>query len=463
MPSDTEAVLRAVQDQQVRLVRLWFTDVLGRLKSIAISPAELEQAFSDGVRFDGSVIDGFARVQESDVLAVPNAATFELLPHSPDDPVSARLFCSINRLDGTAFPGGPRSVLQRSLDKARELGYEFYCAPEVEFFYFKGGSAHPRSGSGSRGGSGSGSGSRPHPRPQPLDSATYFDLTTENTSGRLRQRTLQVLEEMNIAVEYSFHEEGPGQNEIDLRYTDALTMADQIITLRYVVKRVASEEDVSASFMPKPLSDAQGSGLHTHMSLFEGDKNAFFGGDSELGLSKVGQSFIAGLLRHAPEITAVTNQLVNSYKRLARGDEAPSYVAWARNNRSALVRVPLVRKNNPESTRIEYRALDSAANPYLAFALILEAGLAGIAGEYELPAEADVDLSGLDFVAARKHDLRPLPLSLNEALVEMEESELAAEVLGEHIFEWFLRNKREEWTQYQQQITELELQRYLDW
>ena len=457
MSFDVNSILRVMQDEQVRLARLWFTDVLGGLKSIAISPAELEQAFSDGVRFDGSVIDGFARVQESDVLAMPDATTFELLPHRPDEPVSARLFCSICKLDRTPFPGGPRWVLQQSLEKARELGYEFYCSPEVEFFYFK-----EQNGTGNQlvatpGGTMSGM------APQPLDYASYFDHSTDDTSGRLRQRTLQVLEEMGIPVEYSFHEEGPGQNEIDLRYTDALTMADQIITLRYVVKRVAREEGVMASFMPKPLSGAQGSGMHTHLSLFEGDKNAFYGRDSETGLSKVGQAFIAGLLRHAPEITAVTNQLVNSYKRFAKGDEAPSYVAWARNNRSALVRVPLVNQNKPDSTRIEYRALDTAANPYLAFAVMLAAGLAGIAGEYELPEEADVNLSGLDFMQARKHDLRPLPLSLNEALLEMEGSELVGDVLGEHIFEWFLRNKRAEWTQYQQQITELELQRYLDW
>lgn len=443
MSADIQSVLKVVQDQRVSLLRLWFTDVLGRLKSIAISPAELEQAFSQGVRFDGSVIDGFARVQESDVLAIPDPATFYLLPRNSDEQVSARLFCNIYKLDGSPFAGGPRWVLQQSLAKARELGYEFYCAPEVEFFYFRNAAdGNPL---------------------QPLDKATYFDLTTDDVSGRLRQRTQQVLEEMNISVEYSFHEEGPGQNEIDLRYTDALTMADQIVTLRYVVKRVAREEGVTASFMPKPLADAQGSGMHTHMSLFEGDRNAFCGGNSDFGLSKVGQAFIAGLLRHAPEMTAITNQLVNSYKRLARGDEAPSYTAWARNNRSALVRVPLVSMSKPESTRVEYRALDSAANPYLAFAVILAAGLAGIVGEYELPKEADVDLSSLDFVAARQHGLRSLPLTLHEALGEMENSELVAEVLGEHIFQWFLRNKREEWSQYQEQVTEFELQRFLDW
>lgn len=443
MSADIQSVLKVVQDQRVSLIRLWFTDVLGRLKSIAISPAELEQAFSRGVRFDGSVIDGFARVQESDVLAMPDPATFYLLPRNSDEQVSARLFSNICKLDGSPFAGGPRWVLQQSLAKARELGYEFYCAPEVEFFYFK----------NVAGGT----------DPQPLDRATYFDLTTDDVSGRLRQRTQQVLEEMNISVEYSFHEEGPGQNEIDLRYADALTMADQIVTLRYVVKRVAREEGVTASFMPKPLSDAQGSGMHTHMSLFEGDKNAFYGGNSDFGLSKVGQAFIAGLLHHAPEMTAVTNQLVNSYKRLARGDEAPSYVAWARNNRSALVRVPLVSMSKSESTRVEYRALDSASNPYLAFAVILAAGLAGIVGEYELPKEADVDLSSLDFATARQHSLSSLPLTLNEALGEMEKSELMADVLGEHIFQWFLRNKREEWSQYQEQITEFERQRFLDW
>lgn len=476
MNSDVQSVLGQIESQKVTFVRLWFSDVLGRLKSVAISPVELERAFSEGARFDGSAIDGFSRVQESDVLAVPDATTFVLLPSRGDsvgiagsadisgEPRTARMFCRIVNLDGDPFPGDPRQVLERSTTKARELGYEFFCSPEVEFFYFD-------QASTSRSTSRNLSGRLPEESwgsPRPIDSSTYFDLTADDVSGRLRQRSLLVLEEMGIPVEYSFHEDAPGQNEIDLRYTDALSMADMVMTMRYVVKQVAAQENVLASFMPKPLGGVQGSGMHTHLSLFEGDRNAFFDANAEHRLSKVAESFVAGLLRHAPEITAVTNQLVNSYKRLASGKEAPNYVAWARNNRSALVRVPVVRKDKINGARVEYRALDSAANPYLAFAAILGAGLAGVAGEYELPDEAHDNLAELDFAPVadnklRSLQLRSLPQSLNEALAEMERSELMAEILGDHIFEWFIRNKRDEWARHQSHVSEFELRENLRW
>ena len=338
MERQQDYVLRTVEERGVRLIRLWFTDVLGQLKSVAISPAELENAFEEGLHFDGSVIDGFSRVQESDVLAKPDPNTFEILPWGKGSEISGRMFCDILNHDDTPFEGDPRQVLKRNLDKAHDRGFSFMTAPEMEFFYFAEGD--------------------PSKPLVPLDSGSYFDLTTADVASDLRTRTLLVLEAMGIPVEYSFHEDAPSQHEIDLRYTDALTMADNIMTFRLIVKEIAMEQGVFASFMPKPLAGVQGSGMHTHMSLFEGDENAFHEPGDPVGLSKVGRGFIAGLLHHAPEITAVTNQLVNSYKRLVSGYEAPVYITWARNNQSSLVRVPVTKRGKQSSTRIEYRAPD---------------------------------------------------------------------------------------------------------
>jgi len=441
MERHQDYVLRTVEERGVRLIRLWFTDVLGQLKSVAISPAELENAFEEGMHFDGSAIDGFSRVQESDVLARPDPNTFELLPWGRADDVSARMFCDILNPDGSPFEGDPRQVLKRNLDKARERGFTFMVAPEIEFFYFADGD--------------------PSHAPIPLDSGSYFDLTTTDVASDLRKRTLQVLEAMGIPVEYSFHEDAPSQHEIDLRYTDALTMADNVMTFRLVVREIAFENGAYATFMPKPLSGVQGSGMHTHVSLFEGDTNAFHEPGDQYGLSKVGQGFIAGVLQHAAEITAITNQLVNSYKRLIVGYEAPTYVTWARNNRSALVRIPSTKAGKQASTRIEYRAPDPACNPYLAFSLILAAGLKGIEQGYELPTEANTNLFALTPEQRAAEGIKPLPQSLSDALDEMEGSDLVAEALGEHIFEWFLRNKRDEWADYKSQVTQFELDRYL--
>lgn len=441
MQRQQDYALRTVEERGVRLIRLWFTDVLGQLKSVAISPAELEGAFTEGIHFDGSAIDGFSRVQESDVLARPDPATFELLPWNRDDDVSARMFCDVLNHDGTPFEGDPRHVLKRNLDRARQAGFQFMVAPEMEFFYF----AH-------------GDPSRPL---EPLDTGSYFDLTTTDAASDLRKRTIAMLEALGIPVEYSFHEDAPSQHEIDLRYTDALTMADNVMTFRLVVREIALERGNYATFMPKPLEGVQGSGMHTHLSLFEGDHNAFFDADSPHGLSKVAYGFIAGLLTHAAEITAVTNQLVNSYKRLIHGYEAPTYVTWARNNRSALVRVPVVKQGKQSSTRVEYRSPDPAANPYLAFAVMLAAGLRGIERGYELPVESDANVFELSASERSAAGIGSLPQSLSEALDVMEGSELVAEALGDHIFEWFLRNKRDEWQAYKSQVTPFELARYL--
>lgn len=441
MQRQQDYALRTVEERGVRLIRLWFTDVLGQLKSVAISPAELEGAFAEGIHFDGSAIDGFSRVQESDVLARPDPATFELLPWNRDDDVSARMFCDVLNHDGTPFEGDPRHVLKRNLDRARQAGFQFMVAPEMEFFYF----AH-------------GDPSRPL---EPLDTGSYFDLTTTDAASDLRKRTIAMLEALGIPVEYSFHEDAPSQHEIDLRYTDALTMADNVMTFRLVVREIALERGNYATFMPKPLEGVQGSGMHTHLSLFEGDHNAFFDAESQHGLSKVAYGFIAGLLTHAAEITAVTNQLVNSYKRLIHGYEAPTYVTWARNNRSALVRVPVVKQGKQSSTRVEYRSPDPAANPYLAFAVMLAAGLRGIERGYELPVESDANVFELSAFERSAAGIGSLPQSLSEALDVMEGSELVAEALGDHIFEWFLRNKRDEWQSYKSQVTPFELARYL--
>jgi glutamine synthetase len=439
METPQDYVLRTVEERGVRFIQLWFTDVLGSPKAVNITPAELENALEEGMTFDGSAVDGFSRVQEAEMLARPDPKTFEILRHH-DDILVARVFCDILNLDGTPFEGDPRHVLRRALDRAREKGFSFYAAPEIEFFYF--GDSDP---------------ARPI---RPLDNGSYFDLTVANPTSELRKRTVLTLEDMGIPVEYSQHEDAPSQHEIDLRYTDAMTMADSIMTVRMIVKEIAQQRGVHATFMPKPLAGEQGSGMHTHFSLFEGETNAFHDAGDVYGLSKVARGFIAGLLHHAREITAVTNQWVNSYKRLVVGYEAPIYVAWARNNRSVVVNVPHPKKGKQDSTRIEYRAPDPACNPYLTFALVLAAGLKGIADNYELPAETPVNLYELTAEERMAEGITTLPGSLSEALEEMERSELVAETLNEHVFEWFLRNKRAEWAAYKTQVTQFELDRY---
>jgi len=436
-------VLRTVEERGIRFVQLWFTDVLGTPKTFNITPAELETALEEGMTFDGSAIDGFSRVQEADVLARPDANTFQLIPwHGHDEPV-ARVFCDIFNLDQTPFEGCPRHALRRTLDRARAAGYTFFAAPEVEYFYFADLEIDP---------------SRP---PKPIDFGSYFDLTGADTSSDLRRRTVLTLEEMGIPVEHAQHEDAPGQHEIDLRYTDALTMADTVMTVRLVVKELARREGIHASFMPKPLAGVQGSGMHTHLSLWQGEHNAFSDPKDAYGLSPVAKQFMAGLLHHAREISAITNQWVNSYKRLILGYEAPIHISWARNNRSALVRVPVVKSGKIESTRVEYRAPDSACNPYLAFSVILAAGLRGIEEKYDLPEEADANLFDLSAEELAAKGIGSLPVSLNDAVDEMGSSKLLLDTLGDHIVEWFLRNKRAEWSAYRAEVTPFELKRYL--
>ena len=439
MDNQQDYVLRTVEERSVRLIRLWFTDVLGQLKSVAISPVELEAAFEEGVQFDGSAIDGFSRIQESDVLALPDPDSFQLMP-GHDDEITARVFCDIANLDGSPFEGDPRQVLRRNLTAASNAGFQFMCAPEVEFFYLA--SADPAV------------------RPQPLDDAGYFDHTTLDENSDLRRSTIRRLEATGIPVEYAFHEDAPSQHEIDLRYTDALAMSDNIMTLRMIVREVAMETGVHATFMPKPMEGVQGSGMHTHLSLWSADQNAFYDPDADDGLSGTARAFIAGVLAHAGEFTAVTNQLVNSYKRLVAGYEAPVNIAWAHNDRTALVRIPVPKKDKESlGTRIEYRALDSACNPYLAYSVILAAGLKGIRDGYELGPASLGRLGDESERASTDHKL--LPANLSVALDRMEGSELVREALGEHIFEWFLRNKRAEWGDYRTHVSSFELRRYL--
>ena len=438
MDKQRDFVLRTIEERGVKFVRLWFTDVAGTLKSVAIAPAEVEGAFAEGLGFDGSAIEGLSRSYEADMLAQPDPSTFQILPWRGEIDPTARMFCDIMTPDGQPAAADPRNVLRRALAKASELGFSFYIHPEIEFYLLKSSQIGPEG-------------------PIPVDKAGYFDNVPGGTAHDFRRRAVSMLEQLGISVEFSHHEGGPGQNEIDLRYADALTMADNIMTFRTVIKEVAIEQGVYATFMPKPFTEHPGSGMHTHMSLFEGDTNAFYDSSGQYHLSKVGRQFIAGLLRHAPEITAVTNQYVNSYKRLWGGGEAPSFVCWGHNNRSALIRVPLYKPDKGQSSRIEYRAIDSAANPYLAYALLLAAGLKGIENEYELPAETEDNVWDLTDSERRAMGIQPLPQSLDHAIRKLEESELAAETLGEQVFSYVLANKQAEWSSYRAQVTPFEL------
>ncbi len=443
MDKQQEFVLRSLEERDIRFVRLWFTDVLGVLKSVSVAPAELEGAFAEGIGFDGSAIEGFARVSEADMLARPDAATFQVLPWRAENPGTARMFCDIMLPDGSPAPADPRQVLRRTLARAGDLGFTFYTHPEVEFFLLR---QQPEAGK---------------PMPEPVDAGGYFDLIPRGESHDFRREAIGLLEQMGISVEFSHHEVAPGQQEIDLRYADALTTADNLMTFRVVMKEVALSQGVYASFMPKPYANRAGSGMHTHVSLFEGDRNAFYDPGDKYHLSATAKSFMAGLLQHAPEITAVTNQWVNSYKRLITGNEAPTYICWGHNNRSALVRVPMYKPAKGNSTRIELRSPDSACNPYLTYALILAAGLRGVEKGYELPPEAEDDVWSLSSAERRALGIGMLPESLDEALDVMEDSELVADTLGEHVFGFFLRNKRAEWDEYRREVTPFEVARYL--
>ncbi len=444
MDRQQEFVLRTLEERDIRFVRLWFTDVLGYLKSVAVAPAELEGAFAEGIGFDGSAIEGFSRAFESDMVAKPDPSTFQVLPwETPDgDHYSARMFCDIAMPDGSPSWADPRHVLRRGLSKAGEAGFTCYVHPEIEFYLLR---SLPADGS----------------EPEPADNGGYFDQASHDAAPHFRRNAIETLEQMGISVEFSHHEDAPGQQEIDLRYADALTMADNIMTFRYVVKEVALTQGVRASFMPKPFTSHPGSAMHTHMSLFEGDGNAFHDEADPFELSDTGKAFVAGVLAHAREMSAVTNQWVNSYKRLITGGEAPTAVCGGPANRWALVRVPMYSPGKASNRRVEIRNPDTACNPYLAFAVMLAAGLRGVREGYELPAPAEDDVWSLSERERRAAGYAALPQNLAEALTEMENSELVAEALGEHVFDFFLRNKRTEWDNYRRNVTPYELRTYL--
>jgi glutamine synthetase len=434
-----EYVLKMAKEHDVKFIRLWFTDILGFLKNFAITVEELEGALEEGMGFDGSSIEGFARIDESDMIALPDPETFQILPWRPrEHHAVARMFCDILKPGGEHFEGDPRYVLKRNLKRAADLGYTYYVGPELEYFYF-------RDSQGT----------------EPLDQGGYFDLTPRDAATDMRKDTVLTLEEMGIGVEYSHHEVATSQHEIDMRYTDALTMADSVMTYRLVVKEVALKYGVYATFMPKPVFGINGSGMHVHQSLFKGDRNAFFDAKDPYHLSKTARSYIAGLLKHAPEITSVANQWINSYKRLVPGYEAPVYLSWARRNRSDLIRVPEYRPGREKATRIEFRSPDPACNPYLAFSVMLAAGLEGIEKGYEAPAPIEENVYEMSAGERQHRGIGTLPASLLEAIMLTEQSELVRKALGDHVFHAFIENKKIEWDRYRTQVTEYELNRYL--
>jgi glutamine synthetase len=432
-------ILKMAKEHNVKFIRLWFTDIQGILKSFAITVEELEGAMTEGMGFDGSSIQGFARIDESDMVALPDPDTFRLLPWRPrEHNAVARMFCDVLMPGGEPFEGDPRFVLKRNLKRAADLGYTFYVGPELEFFYFQDSESTVL-----------------------LDQGGYFDMTPRDAAVEMRKDTVLALEDMGIGVEYSHHEVAGSQHEIDMRYTDALTMADNVMTYRLVVKEVALSHGVYATFMPKPVFGINGSGMHVHQSLFKGERNAFFDKDDEYHLSKVARGYIAGLLKHAPEITAVTNQWVNSYKRLVPGYEAPVYLSWARRNRSDLIRVPEYRPGREKATRLEYRSPDPACNPYLAFSVMLAAGLEGIEKGLEPPAPVEENVYEMTAEERQKRGITTLPASLLEAIQLAEKSEIVRQALGDHVFEAFIQNKKIEWENYRAQVTEYELKKYL--
>ena len=434
-----EYVLKTAREHGVKFIWLWFTDILGMLKSFEIDIDELEGALERGMGFDGSSIEGFARIDESDMVALPDPDTFCLVPwRSNEHHAVARMFCDILLPGGEPFAGDPRYILKRNLKRAADMGYTFYVGPELEYFYFK-----------------------DEKSTEPLDMGGYFDLTPRDAATDLRQQTVLALEEMGINIEYSHHEGAHSQHEIDMRYTDALTMADNVMTYRLVVKEVAMSNGVYATFMPKPVFGINGSGMHVHQSLFRGDKNAFFAKANPYHLSKDARHYIAGLLKNAPEITAVCNQWVNSYKRLVPGYEAPVYVSWARRNRSDLVRVPEYQPGHEQATRVEFRSPDPACNPYLAFSVMLAAGLDGIENGYEPPEPVEENVYEMSPAEREARAIGTLPASLLEAINLTANSELVRKALGDHVFQAFITNKKYEWDMYRMQVTDFEIQRYL--
>ncbi|MDI7259477.1 MAG: glutamine synthetase family protein [Thermodesulfobacteriota bacterium] len=431
-------VLRISKEKDVKFVRLWFTDILGFLKSFAITIRELERALEEGMGFDGSSVAGFARIDESDMVAMPDPSTFKIFPWKSNDHAVAVMFCDILEPGGRAYHGDPRWVLKKNLERAAKMGYLFNVGPELEFFYFQ----------------------RSTGKPELLDSGGYFDLTPLDAASDLRKQTVMALEEMEIQVEYSHHEAAPSQHEIDLKYNEALKMADSTMTYRLIVKEVALKNNVYASFMPKPIFGINGSGMHTHQSLFKGDKNAFFDPKDKYHLSEMAKHYIAGLMKHAREITLVTNQWVNSYKRIVPGYEAPVYISWAQRNRSDLIRIPMYKPGKELATRVEYRSPDPACNPYFAFAVMLAAGLEGIEKKYPLRDPVERNVYEMPEKERKKYKIESLPEDLYEAIQITEKSEMVRRALGDDVFYKFIENKKIEWERFRARVTDYELEQY---
>ncbi len=433
-----EDVKKIVKDRNVSFIQFWFVDVLGILKSFHVAPSELEEGLEEGMGFDGSSIEGFARIEESDMIAKPDPTTFQFIPWRGTERPVGRVFCDIMNPDGTPYDGDPRYALKRVLKKAADLGYIFYTGPELEFFYFEN-----------------------NCKPTIIDKAGYFDARPIDRGSDIRRETIFAMQDMGIQVEYSHHEVAPSQHEIDMRYDEALAMADKTMTMRVLVKEIARQHGYYATFMPKPIFGENGSGMHVHQSLFAGNRNAFYDAGDKYHLSKIGKNYIAGILKHSKEITAVLNQWVNSYKRLVPGYEAPVYISWARRNRSALVRVPMYKPGKEKATRIEFRSPDPACNPYLAFAVMLAAGLKGIEKDYPLADPVEEDIYEFTPEKRRKMKIDELPGSLFEAVSVCEKSQLVREALGDHIFNKFIENKKIEWDRYRVHVSEYEIEKYL--
>jgi len=431
-------VLKIVKERDVSFIQFWFTDVLGILKSFAVTPSELEEGLEEGMGFDGSSIEGFARIEESDMIAMPEPDTFQLLPWRPQDRPVARMFCDILQPDGTHYEGDPRYVLKRMVKRLAEKGLTAYMGPELEFFCLES-----------------------HTAPTPIDKGGYFDNRPLDMGSDLRRDIIFALQDMGIRVEYSHHEVAPSQHEIDLRFDEALVMADKTMTYRIVAKEIARKQGFYVTFMPKPIFGENGSGMHVHQSLFRGDINAFYDPKDRYHLSSMAKSYIAGIMRHAREVTAVANQWVNSYKRLVPGYEAPVYISWARRNRSAMIRVPMYKPGKELATRIEFRSPDPACNPYLAFAVMLAAGIKGIDENYPLPEPIEEDIYEMDGAARERAGITSLPGSLFEALQEVEKSALVRDTLGDHIFDKFVANKKIEWDRYRVHVSRYEIEHYL--
>ncbi|MDD5584829.1 MAG: glutamine synthetase family protein [Candidatus Omnitrophica bacterium] len=431
-------VLRLVKEKDVNFIKLWFADITGQMKGFSITRAELEGALEEGMGFDGSSIKGFARIDESDMMAMPDPSTFTILPYRPKEKAVAGMLCDIVNPDGTPYQGDSRYILKKNLEKAKEKGYTFYTGPELEFFIFK-----------------------DEKSTQAIDEGGYFDLTTLDAGNEVRREIILTLEEMGIHVEYSHHEVAPSQHEIDLRYKDAATMADIVMVYRMVAKEIAQKYGLYITFMPKPIFGVNGSGMHCHQSLFKEDANAFFDADDKYFLSKTAKSYIAGILKHAPEITLACNQWVNSYKRLVPGYEAPVYICWARRNRSTLVRVPMYKPGKEKATRIEFRSPDPACNPYLAFSCMLAAGMKGIENNYALPEPMERDVYHLSYEEMKELGISCLPGSLIEAIEIAEKSTLLKETIGEHIFTNLIMSKKIEWDEYRKQVHDYEIKTYL--